>query len=243
MGPLGKKEQASDENAAASIHDGAGPKREARWETMGLKGRSRMQPSADPENNGGWCRSDGTAHSQWFALQTRSRHEKVVRDELAKRSIEHFLPTITRLSQWKDRKKQVEFPLFHGYCFARFSLAERLPVLQSTGVVRIVSCNGRPEPIPLAEIESLMILMTNRARYDLHPFMREGSLVEVVRGPLQGAKGRLLRCARLCRVVVSISLIKQAVAVEIDSSCIAPAIEEAIVSPPSLPGQAAIRYA
>lgn len=184
-----------------------------------------------------------TAHPQWFALQTRSRHEKVVRDELAKRNIEHFLPTITRLSQWKDRKKQVEFPLFHGYCFARFALNERLPVLQSTGVVRIVSCDGRPEPIPLAEINSLMILMTNRARYDLHPFMREGSLVEVVRGPLQGARGRLLRCAKLCRVVISISLIQQAVAVEIDSSCIAPANDDAIMFTVPLPDQAAIRYA
>jgi transcription antitermination factor NusG len=210
---------------------------------MGLKGRSRMQGSAERDDNADRRRPEAGAHAQWFALQTRSRHEKVVRDELAKRNIEHFLPTITRLSQWKDRKKQVEFPLFHGYCFARFPLNERLPVLQSTGVVRIVSCDGRPEPIPLAEIESLMLLMTNRARYDLHPFIKEGSLVEVVRGPLQGAKGRLLRCARLCRVVISISLIQQAVAVEIDSSCIAPSIEEAIMLPAPLTDVRAIRDA
>lgn len=159
----------------------------------------------------------------WFALQTRSRHEKVARNELGKRNVEHFLPTITRVSQWKDRKKKIEFPLFSGYCFARFALAERLPVLQSAGVVGIISFNGRPEPIPTAEMDSLMILMNSRARFDVHPCLREGMSVEVTRGPLQGVTGRLVRYARSCRVVVSISLIQQAVAVEIDSASIAPA--------------------
>lgn len=164
----------------------------------------------------------------WFALQTRSRHEKVVRNELVKRNVENFLPTIARLSQWKDRKKKIEFPLFSGYCFARFALPERMPVLQSTGVVRIISCNGRPEPIPESEIESLMILMRNGARYDFHPFLQQGMSVEVTRGPLQGVKGRIVRYARPCRVVVSISLIQQAVAVEIDASDIVPASADQI---------------
>ncbi len=160
---------------------------------------------------------------RWFALQTRSRHEKVARNELVQRNIETFLPTILQVSQWKDRKKKVEFPLFSGYCFARFASDDRLPVLQATGVVRIIGPNGRPEPIPEAEIDSLMILMNNRARFDVHPSLREGMPVEVIRGPLQGVRGRLVRYARSCRVVVSISLIQQAVAVEIDSSSIAPA--------------------
>lgn len=202
-----------------------------------------MRGQAEQDSTGR-SQPEATGKSHWFALQTRSRHEKVVRDELAKRNIEHFLPTVTRVSQWKDRKKQIEFPLFHGYCFARFSLDERLPVLQSTGVVRIVSCNGRPEPIPLAEIDSLMILMNARTRYDLHPCLREGSLVEVIKGPLQGVRGRLLRCAKPCRVVISINLIQQAVAVEIDSSCIAPSNDEAFTPPPfAIHGPMANRYA
>lgn len=162
-------------------------------------------------------------HRCWFALQTRSRHEKIVRSELTWQNIENFLPTVKRWSQWKDRKKEIEFPLFAGYCFARFSLGDRLPVLQSIGVVRIVGSNNRPEPIPDSEIESMRILMNNRSPYNLYPCLKEGMLVEVIQGPLQGVRGRLVRHARPCRLVISIGLIQQAVSVEIDSSSVVPA--------------------
>jgi transcriptional antiterminator NusG len=65
----------------------------------------------------------------WFALWTRSRHEQVVREQLEQKHIEAFLPTVTRWSRWKDRKKKIDWPLFPGYCFARFNPRERLPVL------------------------------------------------------------------------------------------------------------------
>ena len=84
----------------------------------------------------------------WFAIQTLSRHEKVVRSQLEMRNVENFLPTMRQLSQWTDRKKEIEVPLFAGYCFARFSLADRLPVLQSQGVVCVVGSGGRPELYP-----------------------------------------------------------------------------------------------
>ena len=59
--------------------------------------------------------------SQWYALRTKSRHEKVVRDCLERQGIEPLLPTIKRFSQWKDRKKEIEEPLFSCYCFVRIS--------------------------------------------------------------------------------------------------------------------------
>ena len=160
---------------------------------------------------------------RWFAIQTRSRHEKVVRSQLELRNIENFLPTTRQRSQWTDRKKQVEVPLFAGYCFARFSSEERLPVLQSQGVVCVVGSGGRPEPIPDEEIESLRKLLTNSSDFVCHPYLREGMLVEVIGGPLQGVTGRLVREARPCRLVLSISLIQRAVAIEIDAASVAPA--------------------
>jgi transcription antitermination factor NusG len=159
----------------------------------------------------------------WFAIQTLSRHEKVVRSQLEMRNVENFLPTKRRLSQWTDRKKEIEVPLFAGYCFARFSLADRLPVLQSQGVVRVVGSGGRPEPIPNEEIESLRKLISSRADYDCCPYLMEGMLVEVIRGPLQGVKGRLVREARSCRLVLGISLIQRAVTIEIDAASVAAA--------------------
>ena len=63
---------------------------------------------------------------QWFAVWTRSRHEQVVREQLEKKKITAFLPTIPRWSRWKDRKKKIDFPLFPGYCFAQFDPAHAL---------------------------------------------------------------------------------------------------------------------
>src|SRR5215510_8596227 len=159
----------------------------------------------------------------WFAIQTLSRHEKVVRSQLEMRKVENFLPTMRRLSQWTDRKKEIEVPLFAGYCFARFSLADRLPVLQSQGVVRLVGSAGRPEPIPDEEIESLRKLINSPSDYVCCPYLREGMLVEVIRGPLQGVKGRLVREAKPCRLVLGISLIQRAVTIEIDAASVAAA--------------------
>jgi transcription antitermination factor NusG len=94
-----------------------------------------------------------------------------------------------KLSRWTDRKKEIRVPLFEGYCFARFSLADRLPVLQSQGVVRVVGRLGRPEPIPDKEIESLRKLINNSSNFVCHPYLREGMPVQVISGPLQGVKG------------------------------------------------------
>jgi transcription antitermination factor NusG len=161
--------------------------------------------------------------NRWFAIQTLSRHEKVVRSQLEMRNVETFLPTMKRLSQWTDRKKEIEVPLFAGYCFARFSLANRLPVLQSQGVVRVIGPGGQPEPIPDEEIESLRKLIISSSDYICCSYLREGMLVEVIRGPLQGVKGRLVREAKPCRLVLSISLIQRAVTIEIDAASVAAA--------------------
>lgn len=160
---------------------------------------------------------------RWYALRTKSRHEKLVRDQLDKQGIEPLLPTVKRLSQWKDRKKEIEVPLFSGYCFVRFSQQDRLPVQQVSGVVEVVGSGSRPEPIPDEEIEALKTLMTSVLPYDPHPYLHEGMLVEVVRGPLQGAHGILLRKDKRHRLVIGVRLIQQAAAVEIDVRDVAPA--------------------
>ena len=153
---------------------------------------------------------------RWYALRTRSRHEKVVRDQLANLGIEPLLPTVKRLSQWKDRKKEIEVPLFSGYCFVRFASDHKLPVLKTIGVVDIVGSGHSPEAIPDEEIAALRTLMASVLPYDPHPYLHEGMQVEVVRGPLQGVQGILLRKEKRHRLVLGVRLIQQAAAVEID---------------------------
>lgn len=160
---------------------------------------------------------------RWYALRTRSRHEKIVRDQLANQGMEPLLPTVKRLSQWKDRKKEIEIPLFSGYCFVRFALEQKLPVLKTIGVVDIVGSGHRPEPIADDEIVAIKTLMTSVLPYDPHPYLREGMQVEVVRGPLQGVRGILLRKEKRHRLVLGVRLIQQAAAVEIDVNDVMPA--------------------
>jgi transcription antitermination factor NusG len=157
----------------------------------------------------------------WYALRTRSRHEKMVRDQLAQQGIEPLLPTVKRLSQWKDRKKEIEVPLFSGYCFVRFASDQKLPILKTVGVVDIVG-GPRPEPIPDEEITAIQTLIRSVLPYDPHPYLQEGMKVEVIRGPLQGIHGILLRKEKRHRLILGVHLIQQAAAVEIDTADVVP---------------------
>jgi len=151
----------------------------------------------------------------WYVLRTRSRHEKTVNTQLIERKVETFLPLVERWSRWKDRRKKIAFPLFPGYCFARFPLVERLRVLNVVGVAGLVGCGGPPEPVPDAEIAAIQHLAATTLQYDPHPFLTEGMDVEVVRGPLAGIRGKLLRKDRVTRLVLAVTLIRQAAVVEI----------------------------
>jgi transcription termination/antitermination protein NusG len=164
-----------------------------------------------------------TGEPQWFAIWTRSRHEQVVRDQLERKHFDAFLPTITRWSRWKDRKKKIDWPLFPGYCFARFDPVDTLPILKCTGVVNIVSFEGKPAAIPDYELDSIRLLISSELQYDPCPMIREGMMVEVVHGPLRGVVGRLLRKdAPKARLVLSVDLIGQAVSVEVDAADVKP---------------------
>jgi transcription antitermination factor NusG len=158
----------------------------------------------------------------WYALWTRSRHEKLVVRELTTRRVEAFLPTILRWSVWKDRRKQIDWPLFPGYCFARFDPTTRFAILNCLGVVTIVSFSGELAPIPDSEIEGIRRLVSSDLRYDPCPLIREGTRVEVVRGPLAGVVGRLVRKGSHAHLVLSVDAVNQAVSVQVDASDVVP---------------------
>ena len=154
----------------------------------------------------------------WFAIWTRSRHEQVVCEQLERKRVEAFLPTITRWSRWKDRRKRVDWPLFPGYCFARFAVHSGPVVLRCTGVVNIVSFAGEPAPIASHELDGIRRLVETDLLYDSCPLIHEGMQVEVVHGPLKGVVGRLVRKGTYARLVLSVDLIGQAVSVEVDAA-------------------------
>jgi len=159
-----------------------------------------------------------SASPEWYAIWTRSRHEQVVRDQLEQKGVEAFLPTLPKWSRWKDRKKKIDWPLFPGYCFARFDLSERLPVLKCSGVVSIISFDGEIAPIPEQEITGIRRLVESELQYDPCPLIREGMMVEVTNGPLKGVIGRLIRKGAHARLILAVDLIGQAVSVEVDAA-------------------------
>ena len=158
----------------------------------------------------------------WFAVWTRSRHEQVVRDQLRQKNIDVFLPTIAKWSRWKDRKKKIDWPLFPGYCFARFDPQNRLAILKCTGVVSIVSVEGEPAAIPEHQIDGIRRLIDSDLAFDPCPMLREGMMVEVVHGPLRNVIGRLVRKNDKARLVLSVDLIGQGVSVEVDAADVKP---------------------
>jgi transcription termination/antitermination protein NusG len=155
---------------------------------------------------------------QWYAIQTRSRFEGVVRDQLINFGIECLLPLCTRMSRWKDRTKRIEWPLFLRYCFARFALEQRRQVLQAPGVMQIVGTAHVAEPIPTDDIAAIQRIMQSGNSYRPYAYhVQEGRIVTVIRGPLDGLQGRLIRHTTGCHLVLAVTLIQQAVAVDISA--------------------------
>jgi transcription antitermination factor NusG len=129
-----------------------------------------------------------------------------------------FLPTVIKWSRWKDRRKQVEWPLFPGYCFVRIDPRDKLPVISCDGVVHIVSVEGKAAEIPAEDIDAIRQLVDSTLALDPCPFLDEGDPVRVVAGPLTGVTGRLVRKGADARLVVSIELIGRAVSVQVHAA-------------------------
>ena len=157
---------------------------------------------------------------QWYALQTRSRHEKVADRLLSEKGFATFLPlTVVRSPVSLRRFREAQIPLFPGYTFARFSCSneDQHRVLQTTGVARIVRTRSGPVSIPDLEIESLKALVSQRIRCSLSPSFAVGQRVLVIAGPLKGVQGEIIRRKnRQAAFVVKVGLLRRML--EVDSN-------------------------
>ncbi len=159
---------------------------------------------------------------QWFAAYTTPRHEKAVVRQLNVRQVESFLPLYTSVRRWKNGcQVAVEQPLFPGYVFVHVERRHSVKVLQVPGVVSIVGSSKEPSPLPHQEIESLREALPQRC-YEPHPYLAVGDKVRITEGPLEGMAGVLVRKKKSLRVVLTLDLIMQSVAVEIGMDEIEP---------------------
>jgi transcription antitermination factor NusG len=160
----------------------------------------------------------GAAQLRWYAVYTRARHEKRIKEQLEGKLLESFLPVYEAVHRWKDRRVRISLPVFPGYLFVRLSLVEhRMPVVTLPGVVNLVGKPGCPTPIDDQEIEALRLCSTRDQRMAPHPYLTAGQRVRVRNGPLAELEGVLVRAKGRSRLILSVSLIARAVAVEVDA--------------------------
>jgi transcription termination/antitermination protein NusG len=152
----------------------------------------------------------------WFAVHTRSRHEKYVDTFLREQHIYTFLPLVRTLSRRRDRKIFVDLPLFPGYLFVHIPYEYAYEVRNIKGVVRIVGEDLiTPVPIEEKQIEDLKILVSGEVKIDPYPYLQIGKRIRVIAGPLRGIEGILMKRKRNYQVIVSLDLLQRSVTTEV----------------------------
>ena len=162
--------------------------------------------------------------ASWYAVSTRSRQEKVIASMLDYLAVANFLPLIKEEHRWSDRKQMVAMPLFQGYVFVRITTSGELQlrVLKVPGVVDFVRARGGPLPIPDKEIEDVRAVLSHGVGCSSYPFLKAGDRVRVVRGPLAGIEGTLIRSGSQSKLVISIEMIQRSVAASVAESDVEP---------------------
>lgn len=163
---------------------------------------------------------------RWYACYTRARHEKRVNSLMERRGIESFLPLAPRVSQWKDRKKLVEWPLFPSYVFVRCPSSELHEILSLPGVATVVRTGGRPAAIADSELENIRLfaqaLSGGGVEVERRPFFAEGEWVEVTAGAFEGVRGVVVGRSGQRRVLVGLKAIGEGLEVNVDTKLLKP---------------------
>jgi transcription antitermination factor NusG len=164
----------------------------------------------------------GKTSEPWWALYTRHQHEKTVAEMLTAKGFDVFLPLYDSTRRWKDRTKLLSLPLFPCYVFVRGGLDRKLQVVTTPGIHMILYRGDRVATIPEPEIDAIQRAVSGAYRVEPHPFLKCGMRVRVVRGALEGVEGILTRKKNMCRLILSVDMLAQAVAVEVHAADVEP---------------------
>ena len=160
---------------------------------------------------------------RWFAAYTLSHHEKRVAGHLTNREIDSFVPLYATVHRWRNGcTKTLELPLFPNYVFVHIAARARSAVLNVPGVLSLVGFAGKPAALPEQQIEALRCGLGER-RLEPHPYLVVGDRVRITNGAMCGLEGVLVRKKNYFRVVLSLEVLRQSVAVEVDAIDVEPA--------------------
>jgi transcription antitermination factor NusG len=158
----------------------------------------------------------------WFAVRVKSRSEKSVAAIARYNGFEQFLPLYESRRRWSDRVKSLQLPLFPGYVFCRIGPACRLQLLTIPGVQQIVGAGKTPIPVNDTEMTALQLAVRSGLPTEPWPFLKAGQRVLLEDGPLAGLEGLLVEVRKNYRLLLSVTLLNRAVAVEIDRDWVTP---------------------
>jgi transcription antitermination factor NusG len=159
---------------------------------------------------------------RWYALQLRTRWESSTATLLSSKGYQTFFPTYKTTKRGRGKSSELQAPLFPGYLFCRFNVFDRLPVLITPGVISVVSRGRVPIPVEDSELEAVQKMVYTGFQVEPCPYLEVGQIVRIEDGPLTGVEGVLTSFKGTRRMVVSISLLRRSVALEIDRSVVSP---------------------
>jgi len=164
---------------------------------------------------------------EWYAVYVQVNHEKEVLKRLEQKEVGCFLPLMETWSKRRDRRKKIQLPMFPGYVFVHVLLdsSAHLTIVKTPGALNLLHNSEGPLSIPSYQIENLRTVISSIQPLEIHPYLRQGDWVHVVRGPLAGCIGILNRVdPQKGRLIVSVDIIKKSVSVELDLEDVEPTI-------------------
>jgi transcription antitermination factor NusG len=188
-------------------------------------------PAVTPE----WNDLSEYLENPWHVLHVRSRHEKSVHAQFEAKGLNGFLPLCTVPHKWADRWKTVSVPLFPGYVFCRFDIAQRSNVLATSGVIDFVRTGRELGVIDPSEIDAINLAVGSGLATEPYRGFVRGNRVVMSHGPLQGLMGTLMEVRSGYRLVISVQLLCRSVLVEINRDWVVPCSNELSVLPTQSP--------
>jgi transcription antitermination factor NusG len=162
----------------------------------------------------------------WYALRVKARSEIQVAATLGAKGIETYVPLCKTSKKWADRVKVSQTPLFPGYVFSRFNVNNRLPILVTPNVIQVLGIGKTPVSIPDSEIENLFLVGAADVPKSSVNMPDAGEKIFIRKGPLAGVEGILIRANRGSRLLVNVTILRRAVAVEIEQSWVSGVIAD-----------------
>ena len=163
----------------------------------------------------------------WHALYVRSRSEKKVLSQLVEMGVEAYLPLITVVRKWSDRRMKVEEPLFKSYVFVRSNNKQYIPILNVYGVVRFVCFEREAVVVPENQIVAIKKFVSDYENGEEFKMQNDeelkvGQKVRIINGPMKGLIGRLDTIRNKRHLIVYIDVVGQYIPVHIPRAKVEP---------------------